>query len=149
MALDQEAHVFRDATQVLRAEIPSRLDRREALIAEVLAALEKAGEPVDPFADRLVLDEAITNAILHGNRQDAAKRVAVRVLTAKDGWAVEVEDEGPGFDWRATVERARTCEDQNRPSGRGLLLILASGLEAHFLDGGRRLLLVRKRARKG
>lgn len=148
MALDQEARVFSDATQVLRAQIPSRLERREALIAEVLAALEKAGEKVDPFVDRLVLDEAITNAILHGNCQDAKKHVTVRVLTAKQGWAVEIEDEGTGFDWRAAVERARACEDQTRPSGRGLLLMLEAGFEAHFLNGGRRLLLVRKRALK-
>ncbi|MBI4603274.1 MAG: ATP-binding protein [Planctomycetes bacterium] len=137
-------HPFSESQVIFQGEIASRLEERERLIAQVLDKLREAGCRLDPFFDRLCLDEALANAILHGNRQDPAKKVTVRVFCAPRRWGVEVADEGQGYDWQRAVARARGGVDFE-PSGRGLGLILSSGADVCFFDGGRRLLMVRQR----
>ena len=138
-------HPFADADEVYHRQMPSRLENRQEIIEEVLEKLTSLGCPLDPFFDRLFLDELISNAVLHGNGQDPGKRVTVRAFCKKGQWGFEVGDEGSGFDWKAFLEKLKKPLDLARPSGRGLQLILASGAELHFLDGGRRVGVVRKR----
>jgi serine/threonine-protein kinase RsbW len=71
---------------------------------------------------RLGLEEALVNAVRHGNRGDPRKRVRVRYRVApQEVWA-EVEDEGPGFDPGAVPDPTGP-ERLERPGGRGLLLM--------------------------
>ena len=136
-------HPFTDADEIFRGEIPSRLDRRAAMVEEVLARLEAAGCRPDPFFDQIVLDEAITNAIIHGNREDPSRKVSVRAFRRAGRWGIEVRDEGEGFPWRARLDEAAEPGSITGPSGRGLALIQASGAELYFLDGGRCVVIVR------
>ncbi|MCY3022038.1 MAG: ATP-binding protein [Planctomycetota bacterium] len=46
---------------------------------------------------RLCVDEALTNAIMHGCKYDSSKLVRVRAFVTPDEWSVLVEDPGPGF----------------------------------------------------
>jgi anti-sigma regulatory factor (Ser/Thr protein kinase) len=138
-------HPFENADEVFYRQMPSRLENRQEIIDEVLGKLASLGCNLDPFFDRLFLDEVISNAVLHGNGADPRKMVTVRAFCQKDRWGFEVADEGPGFDWRAFLEKLEKPMDLARPSGRGLQLILASGAELHFLDGGRRVVVVRER----
>jgi serine/threonine-protein kinase RsbW len=137
-------HPFAPADEVFQGEIPSRSKEREALVERVLAQLEAAGCEIDPFFDRLAIDEAIANAILHGNREDPRKKVSVRVFIRPDRWGVEVRDQGAGFAWQERFEAARN-PPLSGPSGRGLALLRASGAEIHFLDGGRCVVIARQR----
>ena len=144
--MDRTQSPFTDADEVFRAEASSRLECREELIAGSLAALGARGCAPDPYFDRLCLDEAIVNAMLHGNQSDPAKKVRLRVFVREDRWGVEVADEGPGFDWKAAANRLQEANAAFASSGRGLGLIMASGAEVFFLDGGRRVLITRRRA---
>jgi len=137
---------FADDHEIYRGEIPSQLAAREGLIEVVISRLEAAGCKVDRFFDRLCLDEAITNAIVHGNHQDPTKKVRVRVFCSSHRWGFEVVDEGAGFDWKPALERAGRVSDSTASSGRGLALILASGAEVTFLDGGSRIIVQKKHA---
>ena len=74
------------------------------------------------FAIRISLEEAIVNAIRHGNKQDPAKRVRVESVVTPEEVAVSVEDEGTGFD-RGHIPDPTATENLCRPSGRGILLI--------------------------
>lgn len=142
-----ESHPFEDREEILRAQIPSVLAEREELIERALASLKDAGCAINPFFDRLFLDEIISNAILHGNRQDPAKVVTLRTFSSgKDRFGFEVEDQGPGFDFQKALGRIADPKDEDlhRENGRGIGLIVASGAEIHFLDGGRRVVVVRK-----
>src|ERR687898_1378960 len=56
------------------------------------------------FRLRVVLSEAISNAILRGNCEDRAKWVDVRAELLPDSIRVYVTDEGPGFDPSAIPE---------------------------------------------
>lgn len=136
-------HPFAEEEEVLRREI-RRLEEREEAIREALERLAALGCRPDPFFDRLCLDELLSNAILHGNREDPLKTVTLRVFRGKGRWGFEVADQGKGFDWEARLRSLKEPLDQSLPSGRGLALVVSSGAEVHFLDGGRRVVVVRR-----
>ncbi len=73
----------------------------------------------------VALTEALSNAILRGNGEDAAKEVRVRVEVSEREVVVEVEDQGSGFDLEACTEDPTTPENLEREDGRGLFLMQA------------------------
>ena len=50
------------------------------------------------FGIRLALEEAIVNAVRHGNRNDPTKTVRIRYRLDAEQFLIEIEDEGHGFD---------------------------------------------------
>lgn len=98
----------------------------------------------DVFAMRLSLEEAISNAIRHGNRYAADKRVWIRCELSEVLIRVTVRDEGAGFD-PGQVPDPTLEENLERPSGRGLLLMRAYLSECSYSDSGRCVTLVRER----
>jgi len=139
-------HPFNKSDLIFEGEIQSRLEEREGLIDSVLRELKAAGCRFDELVDRLSLDEAITNAILHGNQSVPTRKVVVRAYSTPECWGVEIINEGPGYDWKSAARKARTTVNLESPAGRGLTLILGSGADVHFLDRGRRILIVRRLA---
>jgi serine/threonine-protein kinase RsbW len=76
----------------------------------------------DVFGIRLSLEEAVTNALEHGNHYDPAKVVEVSWQVDEAQVLATVEDQGVGFEpWR--VADPCTAEGVARPSGRGVLLM--------------------------
>jgi serine/threonine-protein kinase RsbW len=70
----------------------------------------------------VALSEALSNAILRGNRNGKNKRVRLRAVIKDDSVVFEVTDEGKDFD----MEKARvepTAENVTREEGRGLFLM--------------------------
>jgi len=64
------------------------------------------------------------NAVVHGNRYNARKKVHVMIQRTMDRLAVVIQDEGEGFDMSALPDPLAN-ENLLRHSGRGLLLIQA------------------------
>ena len=95
------------------------------------------------FAIRISLEEAIVNAIRHGNRLDASKQVYVESLTAPGRCEIIVEDEGVGFD-RHRIPDPTHEENLCRPSGRGILLIESYMSDVRWERGGRRVWMVKE-----
>jgi len=88
------------------------------------------------FEIELALREAIVNAIVHGNREDARKRVYVNCRCMSDGEvAVTVEDEGTGFRSDA-IPDPTSPDNQLRPHGRGIYLMRTLMDEVDFEQGG-------------
>jgi serine/threonine-protein kinase RsbW len=74
------------------------------------------------FGIRLALEEAVVNAIKHGNRLDKNKRVHVLCKSTEDKIRIEISDEGPGFN----PELVPDCTDAahiDAPNGRGIMLM--------------------------
>ena len=67
----------------------------------------------------MALREALANAIKHGNRQDASKRVHVEMDVVADTLAISIRDEGVGFDPEA-VSDPLAPENRLKTSGRGI-----------------------------
>ena len=95
----------------------------ESVLGEILGEMKAAGFPEgDQFAVRLALDEAIVNAVKHGNKHDPGKWVWVRSRVTGESALLEVEDQGPGFNPEG-VPDPLAPENLERASGRGLLLM--------------------------
>ena len=111
----------------LELEIPSDVGRIEPVVAAVVRRCEDAAFPDRHIAFHIpvALTEALSNAILRGNGEDAEKEVRVRVELRDDALVVEVEDDGPGFDLEACTEDPTTPENLAREDGRGLFLMRA------------------------
>ena len=90
----------------------------------------------DIFAIKLALEEALVNAIKHGNQMDPAKKVHVACRVHKDCFEVQITDEGPGFD-PDDVPDLTAPENLERPCGRGLLLMRHYMTEVAYHDRGR------------
>ena len=95
--------------------IPSDAAAGRQVLEELLDQLEaQHWRQHDIFSVHLAMEEALVNAIHHGNRLDAGKRVHVSCRISPDRVRVEITDEGRGFD---PAFRARP--DLSRASARG------------------------------
>ena len=73
----------------------------------------------------VAIRESVINAIKHGNRNDATKRVFVEFETASAGppeLAIRIRDQGEGFD-PETLADPLAPENLLKSSGRGIFLI--------------------------
>lgn len=95
------------------------------------------------FAIKLALEEAIVNAIKHGNQLDPAKKVRIEANVTDKKTILSVEDEGPGFE-RSRVPDPRDPENLYKASGRGILLIESYMHQVSWSNHGRRLTMCRR-----
>jgi len=98
----------------------------------------------DVFSMRLAIEEAIVNAIKHGNRRDTAKNIHVSWTVCPQRIVVTVEDEGPGFDLSA-VPDCTAEENLDKPSGRGITLMKSFLSSVEYNERGNRVTLVKER----
>jgi anti-sigma B factor antagonist len=66
----------------------------------------------------------VVNAVLHGNRKQARKKVYVRAELRRSSVVISIRDEGKGFNPRS-VPDPRKPENLLRESGRGILMMHA------------------------
>ena len=76
----------------------------------------------DIFAVHLALEEAFTNAIMHGNKMSPDKGVKIDYSVGLDKVEISMMDEGKGFDPDA-VPDPRYGDNLYKTEGRGLLLM--------------------------
>ena len=100
---------------------PSSRDAGLAAVGAVVGAVSEAGlsTVIDRQEFRLVIDEAVTNAMEHGNGWDPGKKVTVVISHSAGRLRIAIGDEGAGF-------RPETCPavtGELKERGRGLPLI--------------------------
>ncbi|MFN3530070.1 MAG: ATP-binding protein [Bacteroidia bacterium] len=74
------------------------------------------------FKVRLVLSEAIQNAIVHGNEADPSKLVIIEYYVENGCLHCCITDEGKGFDVES-IEDARDEMNRDKEGGRGVLFL--------------------------
>ena len=110
--------------------------------------VERAGFDADSqFAIKLALEEALINAIKHGNKLDKRKLVQVEWRVFPAAVEITIEDEGPGFD-RKKVPNPTDETNLEKLTGRGILLIESYMTDVQWSNGGRRVKLVKKNERR-
>lgn len=125
--------------------IPSDYAHGRELQRQILDELDRQGySDQSAFAIRISLEEALVNAIRHGNRLDPTKHVHVAYTITPRQAEFYIEDEGKGFD-RSRVPDPTCDENLEKCSGRGILLIEAYMNKVEFDRGGRRLHMVKRR----
>lgn len=85
----------------------------------------------DIFGIKMALEEALVNAIKHGNQMDRAKKVHIAYRVRPERFEVTITDEGPGFD-PTDVPDPTAVENLERPCGRGLMLMRHFMTEVSF-----------------
>lgn len=134
----------RPAPAKLVFKIDSRHDAQLVAQEQILEQVEKAGfNGREFFGIKLALEEALVNAIRHGNRLDPAKHVRIEARIAPDKVEFLIEDEGPGFD-RSGVPDPTADENLEKCSGRGILLIESYMSRVWWDRGGRRLRMIKE-----
>jgi serine/threonine-protein kinase RsbW len=76
----------------------------------------------DLFAVHLALEEAIVNAVRHGNKQDPAKDVVIEYDLTPERIDLWITDQGRGFDSEHLAD-PRLGANVYKTGGRGVLLI--------------------------
>jgi serine/threonine-protein kinase RsbW len=101
---------------------------------ELLLQARKASDQ-EVFSVRLALEEALVNAIKHGNEMDRSKKVYVSYRLCGDRLEVRITDEGRGFD-PSDVPDPTAIENLERPCGRGLMLMRHYMTEVEYNQSG-------------
>ena len=126
--------------------LPSIAQAAEPVIGDLLAQLQEqhCWSDHDIFGIHLSLEEALTNAMEHGNRWDPAKQVEIVFHCSPSYLRIEILDQGPGFD-PATVPDPSHSERLACPRGRGLFIMRHYMTRVQYLDFGNRLVLEKTR----
>jgi serine/threonine-protein kinase RsbW len=106
-------------------DIPSRVSEIQGVVETVVARCVAREFPRRAVALNVpvALTEALANAIVKGNGEDAAKRVLVDACLDDRALVVEVHDEGEGFDLDAALRGPDADDFLTREDGRGLFLM--------------------------
>lgn len=95
----------------------------QALQERVIKLLEEFGySERDFFVMRLAMEEAVVNAIKHGNKRAPDKKVFVSCKVDSERIWLRIEDEGDGF-VLADVPDPTAEENLYKPSGRGIKMM--------------------------
>jgi serine/threonine-protein kinase RsbW len=121
------------AQDVVIASDPAEARRVQEEIERLLRAHQYSDHEI--FGVKLALEEALVNAIKHGNHFDRTKKVAIAFTVRPERFDVQITDEGPGFD-PEDVPDPTAVENLERPCGRGLMLMRYYMSEVSFRANG-------------
>ncbi|MBY0522712.1 MAG: ATP-binding protein [Gemmataceae bacterium] len=132
---DSPAHVL----------IPSDAGEARRVQEEIEQALKASAysEP-DIFGIKLALEEAMVNAIKHGNQLDRSKNVRIAYQVRADVFEITIADEGSGFD-PEDVPDPTAPENLERCCGRGLMLMRHYMCEVSYNRRGNTVRMLKKR----
>jgi serine/threonine-protein kinase RsbW len=132
---------------LLRLSIGSNLDQVDLAATVVQSTLEQVAVDSEQAHWLVMLvREAVINAIKHGNREEAGKRVLMALDLEGEDLVVRVEDEGLGFD-PDSLPDPTAPENLLRPSGRGIFMMrqFADSIEYSFPSERGTVVTMRKR----
>jgi len=119
----ESAPILPHVRETIEIELPSDVRYLDGVLSYLVERAAKFGI-VRPDASNIfvALDEALANAIKHGNKSDPSKTVHVRADISTREARFTISDEGEGFDIAAVPD---PCDPANlfKPSGRGVMLI--------------------------
>jgi serine/threonine-protein kinase RsbW len=125
--------------------IPSTYAAGKSVIDQLLAALRRAGwSEHEVFGVHLAVEEAVVNAIRHGNGLDENKQVRVGFRLSTDRFWVEISDEGNGFNPEQLPDPTE-IDNIESPCGRGVLLMRNFMSRVEFHDRGNRVVMEKHR----
>jgi serine/threonine-protein kinase RsbW len=103
--------------------LPSRIESVEEAAGSIADILKRTGATDDVlFGVDMAVREAVTNAVIHGNKQDEKKFVIVSTRTSPDRLEISVHDEGEGFN-PEDVPDPTDSENILKSSGRGIFFM--------------------------
>jgi len=131
--------------QLATIEVPTKLTFKGPLVYRLTTLLVQNGcvAPAEKSLAALCFDEALTNAMTHGNKLDPGKKIKVELFCDEQNWGVIIEDEGEGF----KADRVPKSDPDSllEEAGRGIRLI-DGYVDALLYSGkGNRVMMTRHR----
>ena len=128
-----------------RIVIPSTIPDAAQVQRTIAKAVEQQGYSEHArFAIRLALEEALSNAVRHGNAGDETKQVIIEYTVDDQACTITVEDEGHGFHPEGLPDPT-SRENLERPCGRGVMLMRAYMTQVSFNDAGNRVFMQKRK----
>lgn len=128
--------------------LPSRIETVAAAAAAVAEFVGRFGVSDDAaYGIDMAVREAVTNAVLHGNRQDENKTVEIVLKSSPDAVEISVHDQGPGFN-PEDVPDPTASENILKTSGRGIFFMRTFMDEVDWLirpEGGTTVRMLKRR----
>lgn len=127
--------------------IPSSLDYLKDVDQFVEGKLKRIGLSESELADVAIsVTEAVTNAIVHGNKNDEDKKVEVTLKIREPDLVVWVKDQGKGFDPGA-IPNPVAKDNILKKVGRGIFILksLMDDVDFEFQSEGGTLVKMVKR----
>jgi len=132
--------------ETVERSLASTLESVDSAEELALGVAQRAGFDEDDLMKiGMAVRESMVNAVVHGNRYNAHKKVRFSVGHQAERFTVRIADEGEGFDFE-TVPDPLAPENLMRTSGRGIFLIRSfmDEFEMRHLDlGGTEVTLVK------
>ena len=125
---------------------PSESGAGKRVLDDVLTQLEAHGFSMkDTFGVHMAIEEALVNAIKHGNRLDASKRVHVNCKVSPRRLWIRIQDEGEGFN-PVEVPDPTSPENLELPCGRGLMLMRSFMSSVEYNKAGNCVVMEKERS---
>jgi len=120
----------------LSISMPSHVNAISPLVDKLMMVIKGCHcVPEQEEEVEVALREALANAVLHGNRQNAGKRVYIRCRIQMGEISIIVKDEGTRFDPSNLADPTAVANIYST-HGRGIYLMRALMDDVHFEQGG-------------
>ena len=113
----------RQTTETVERFLDSTLGSVDSAEELAVGVAQRAGFDEDDLMKiGMAVRESMVNAVAHGNRYNANKKVRFSVASGTERFTVRIADEGDGFDF-SHLPDPLLQENLMRASGRGIFLI--------------------------
>lgn len=103
--------------------ISSKIEAIDEAVVKAVAFATEAGFAADAlFGIDMAVREALANAVKHGNKLDASKRVEITLIDDGGEMEITIRDFGEGFDVEEVPDPTNP-ENLLKASGRGILFM--------------------------
>ena len=134
----------KDRSKIIETEIPNDSQLLKDVSKELITILKENGVDEDIIFDIHVgFEEALRNAMIHGNKLDPKKVVKIKAEITPTEVIISVEDEGDGFD-PASLPDPTLDENLLKEGGRGVYLVNHLMDEVDYQNGGRKLVMKKR-----
>lgn len=123
---------------IFQKKFASTFEEKDEAVEELIECLRGKYLETDSSDDikiRLCIEEAVTNAVEHGNECNAEKSVTVVLAGDGEKWSLSILGEGEGFSAEKKKEPENE-EDILSYRSRGLTLITSIMDEVYYFDEG-------------
>jgi serine/threonine-protein kinase RsbW len=135
-------------SETTELRFPSRIEAVDEAAAAVSEFVNRLGLSEDvAFGVDMAVREAVTNAVVHGNKLDEAKLVELTLRNSPEVFEIRVHDQGSGFNPNEVPDPTK---DENilRTSGRGIFFMRNFMDQVDWLpdpEGGTSVRMIKKR----
>jgi serine/threonine-protein kinase RsbW len=140
----RKAPLLPHVRETIEIEMPSDVRYLDGVLSYLVERASKFGVVLPGASNIFVaLDEALANAIKHGNKNDASKTVRVRADISTREARFTISDEGAGFNI-ADLPDPRHPSNLLKPSGRGVMLIHHIMDDVSYNERGNEVTMVKR-----